>query len=159
VLYRLARLAMANEPANVNHNINRHSRGATGRGRQEIVARTRERGKYLEGTFYPEVHAAFTIAKRLRIDPLEIRGSGAGAFGLPQFLPTNYLKFGVDADGNGRVSLFDPDDAISSCANYLKGHGWRPGLSRRDKRKVIWNYNHSEPYVDAVLGLTDRLGQ
>ena len=99
----------------------------------------------------------FTIADRLGIDPLSIRGSGAGAFGLAQFLPTSYLSYGVDGDRNGRVSLFSPDDAIASCANYLKAHGWRSGLSHAERREVIWHYNRSDPYIDTVLALASRL--
>jgi len=158
VLFRVARLAMASEPGNVNRNINRHLRAPEGRSPDEIVRLARERGQWLHDTFYPEVRAVFTIADRLGIDPLEIRGSGAGAFGLPQFLPTSYLSYGVDGDRNGRISLFDPDDAIASCANYLKEHGWRAGISRAERRQVIWHYNRSNPYIDTVLGLAARLG-
>jgi len=158
VLFRVARLAMASEPGNVNRNINRHLRDPEGRSPGEIVRLARERGEWLHETFYPEVRAVFTIADRLGIDPLEIRGSGAGAFGLPQFLPTSYLEYGVDGDRNGRVSLFDPDDAIASCANYLKEHGWRAGISRAERRQVIWHYNRSGPYIDTVLSLASRLG-
>lgn len=157
VLHRLARLAMANEPANVNRNVNDHLATHRDRPAAEVVTLSRQRAQYLEDTFYPEVLATFTIARRLGIDPLGIRGSGAGAFGMPQFLPTNYLKYGVDGNGNGRVSLFDPDDAIASCANYLKAHGWQPGLPRDERRKVIWKYNRSEPYVETILSLADSL--
>lgn len=154
VLYRLARLAMANEPANLRHNIARHTLGVAD---PEIERQTRQRAQYLEDTFYPEVLAAFQIADRLDMDPLSLRGSGSGAFGMPQFLPRSYLSFGVDGDGNGRISLYDPEDAIPSCANYLAEHGWTPGLSRAERRRVIWFYNRSEAYIDAVLELADRL--
>lgn len=159
VLYRVARLAMASEPANVNRNINRHLAAPEGRRPDEIVGLARARAAWLHDTFYPEVRAVFTIADRLRIDPLEIRGSGAGAFGLPQFLPTSYLEYGVDGDRNGRVSLYSPDDAIASCANYLKAHGWREGISGAERRRVIWHYNRSTPYIDTVLTLAARLGK
>jgi membrane-bound lytic murein transglycosylase B len=157
VLHRLARLAMANEPGNVNRNVNAHLAAHRDRPPADVARLSRQRAKYLEDLFYPEVLATFTIARELGIDPLGIRGSGAGAFGLPQFLPTSYLKYGVDGNGNGRVSLFDPDDAIASCANYLKAHGWKPGLPVSDRRKVIWHYNRSEPYVETILGLADTL--
>lgn len=159
VLYRVARLAMASEPANVNRNVNRHLAARDGRAPAEIVRLARERGQWLHDTFYPEVRAVFTIAEQLGIDPLEIRGSGAGAFGLPQFLPTSYLTYGVDGDRNGHVSLFNPDDAIASCANYLKEHGWRDDISGDERRRVIWHYNRSDPYIDTVLGLASRLGE
>jgi membrane-bound lytic murein transglycosylase B len=157
VLPGLARLAMANEPANVRRNLARHGNGLPPSLRREAEDRTRERARYLEDTFYPEVRATFELASRLGLDPLEIRGSGSGAFGLPQFLPSSYLRFGVDANENGRMSLFEPADAIASCANYLVGHGWRRGISRSERRSVIWAYNHSEAYVDTVLAIADHV--
>ena len=157
VLHRLARLAMANEPGNVNRNVNGHLAAHRDRLATEVVTRSRQRAQYLEDMFYPEVLATFTIAERLGIDPLRIRGSGAGAFGLPQFLPTSYLKYGVDGNADGSISLFDPDDAIASCANYLQVHGWKPDLPHDERRKVIWHYNRSEPYVETILSLADRL--
>lgn len=156
VLYRLARLAMANEPANVRRNVIRHTRGA--RSPDEIERLTRERARYLENTFYPEVLATFQIADKLDIDPLGIRGSGSGAFGIPQFLPRSYLSYAVDGNGDGRITLYDPEDAIPSCANYLAAHGWRPGLTRAQQRRVIWHYNRSDSYIDAVLAVAERLG-
>jgi membrane-bound lytic murein transglycosylase B len=154
VLYRLARLAMANEPANLRDNIERLTGGLRD---PEIELQTRERAQYLEDTFYPEVLATFQIADRLDMDPLSLRGSGSGAFGMPQFLPRSYLNYGIDGDGDGRISLYDPEDAIPSCANYLAAHGWKPGLSRDERRRVIWHYNRSAAYIDAVLELADRL--
>jgi len=103
------------------------------------------------------VLATFQISDRLDMDPLGLRGSGSGAFGMPQFLPRSYLSYGSDGNGDGRVSLYDADDAIFSCANYLAAHGWKPGLSRAERRRVIWHYNRSDSYIDAVLGLADRL--
>jgi len=157
VLWRLARLAMAAEPQNLHRNLVRHALLQGPRAAFDVEGLTRERGGYLESTFYPEVRAAFQVADRLGIDPLSIRGSMAGAFGLPQFLPSKYLEFGTDGDGDGRVSLYDPDDAVASCARYLQGNGWRPGIDRAQKRRVIWSYNRSTPYIDTVLALADRL--
>jgi peptidoglycan lytic transglycosylase B len=154
VFHRLARLAMANEPANLRMNV---ARLAGPNPDPAVVERVRERARYLEDTFYPEVRALFVIADRLDIDPLDIRGSDSGAFGYPQFLPTSYLRDGVDADGDGRVSLYDHADAVASCAKYLVGHGWRPGMSRAERRTVIWHYNRSDAYVDTVLALAERI--
>ncbi len=156
-LYRLARLAMANEPANVARNIRRHQRGEPRSKWPKIEARTRERGKYLEDVFYPEVVAAFQIGARLGIDPLGIIGSKAGAFGIPQFLPGSYMRFAVDGNGNGSVSLHEPADAAYSAANFLLGNGWRPGISVAEKRKVIWAYNRSDAYIDTILFLSDQI--
>jgi len=48
-------------------------------------------------------------------------------------------------------------DAIMSVANFLKEHGWRPGLTDDEKRAVIWHYNHSSVYVDTVLAVAAKL--
>ena len=157
VLPGLARLAMANEPSNLARNLARHAAGLSGDARDAVMARTRERARELEAMFYPEVLATFTVAERLGIDPLSLRGSGSGAFGIPQFLPGSYLKHGADGDGDGAVSLYDPADAILSCARYLQANGWRSGISRAERRRVIWSYNHSDAYIDTVLAIADHL--
>lgn len=157
VLHRLARLAMASSPANLRRNIARHTRGLSGDRARRVEARVRERARQLDGMFYPEVVAVFRLAEQLRIDPLGIRGSGSGAFGLPQFLPSSFLRFAVDGDGDEQVSLYDPADAIASAANYLAAHGWRAELTRPAQRKVIWAYNHSDAYIDTVLSLAEDI--
>jgi membrane-bound lytic murein transglycosylase B len=83
-------------------------------------------------------------------DPLAIKGSWAGAFGLCQFVPSAYLKYGVDGNGDGRVDLFNVVDALASIANYLKCNGWERG-SPEKKKEAIYAYNHSNNYVKAVL--------
>lgn len=152
VLPRLARLSMANAPENLAANLERL--GAT----RTPEAAVRARARYLEDTFYPEVRGTFDVADRQGLDPLELVGSEGGAFGYPQFLPTSFLRYGVDADGDGRVRLDDMADAAASCARYLAHHGWKPGCSRRERQHALWAYNHSDPYVSAVLALADRLG-
>lgn len=155
ILHALARLAMANEPANARANIVR----LAGRRAPDpaLVERVLARAQYLEDTFYPEVRAAFTLADRLGVDPLELRGSGSGAFGFAQFLPTSYLRYGADADGDGKVDLYDLGDAAASCASYLAAHGWRDPMSDAERRAVVWRYNHSDAYVDTVLILARRI--
>ncbi|MCM2297011.1 lytic murein transglycosylase B [Rhodoferax sp.] len=62
-------------------------------------------------------------------DPLTFKGSYAGAMGLPQFMPSSWVKYAVDFDGDGLVDLQNsPADAIGSVANYLKFFNWQPGL-------------------------------
>jgi membrane-bound lytic murein transglycosylase B len=46
---------------------------------------------------------------------------------------------------------------MASIANYLKRHGWHPGISRKKAEKVIYHYNHSEYYVNAILKIASRL--
>ncbi len=63
------------------------------------------------------------------IDCFEIRGSHAGAIGLPQFLPTILVKYAIDADGSGFEDLFSLHDAVASAANYLVALGWHENRS------------------------------
>lgn len=157
VLHRLARLAMANEPANVTRNIVRHTKGLPPARVRSVTEKVRERARILEDMFYPEVVASFRLAAKLRIDPLGVRGSPSGAFGLPQFLPSSYLRWAIDGNGDGQVSLYDPSDAIASAANYLAGYGWRPDATRAEQRRVIWQYNHSDAYIDTILFLAEQI--
>src|SRR5438477_11323249 len=75
IVYRLARLAMADEPANLRANVDRVA-GAD----SELARRVRVRARYLADTFYPEVRALLTLGERLGIDPLTLEGSPSGAF-------------------------------------------------------------------------------
>ena len=156
VLPGLARLAMANEPTNLAANV---ERSATHEGvvNEALAAQVRARAQVLEEMFYPEVRATFQVAQTLGVQPLEMTGSPSGAFGAPQFLPTSYQRYGEDGNGDGRIDLFEMDDAAASTARFLEAHGWRPGLTRAQQRSVIWSYNRSDAYIDAVLGLAARL--
>ncbi len=59
----------------------------------------------------------------------QMRGSWAGAMGNMQFMPSTFVKWGVDRDGNGRIDLWNSlPDAFASAANFLRGIGFRPGL-------------------------------
>jgi membrane-bound lytic murein transglycosylase B len=64
----------------------------------------------------------------------EIRGSYAGAMGLPQFMPTSYATWAVDHDGDGRIDLWNSDaDIFASVAKYFIDHGWEPGAAVTDR--------------------------
>ena len=59
----------------------------------------------------------------------QMRGSWAGAFGNPQFLPSVYLRLAIDGDGDGRADIYNNrTDTLYSIANYFRDAGWRPGL-------------------------------
>ncbi|HWF34831.1 MAG TPA: lytic transglycosylase domain-containing protein [Solirubrobacteraceae bacterium] len=75
----------------------------------------------------------------------------AGATGPAQFLRSTWARYGVDADGRGNSNPYDPADAITAMAAYLKASG-----APQDWRAALHTYNHSTAYVDAVLALSRR---
>ena len=78
--------------------------------------------------FRGELFDALEILNRGDIDLAHMRGSWAGAMGQVQFMPSSYLKFAEDFDGDGRRDIWSsPADVFASIANYLKGHGWTAG--------------------------------
>jgi membrane-bound lytic murein transglycosylase B len=78
--------------------------------------------------FLGELEQYLSLTHRASIDPNSLRGSYAGAMGMPQFMPTSWAKYAVDFDGDGKVDLFGtPADAIGSVAHYFKAFGWQPG--------------------------------
>ena len=90
---------------------------------------THPRAASRQAFFQGELEQFLLITSRSGADPLAIRGSYAGAMGLPQFMPSSWAKFAVDFDGDGRIDLFGSDaDAIGSVANYFKAFDWRPGM-------------------------------
>ena len=152
VFHRLARLAGAAKPENVEKSFQRKRR----KDKSLRFSQFSERALWLEETFLPHAVASIVVAKERDTHPHELRGSSAGAIGLPQFLPGNQLIYGVDADKNGQVDLFKPKDAIHSVANYLRSKGWKKGISQKEKEGVIWHYNRSKPYVETVLTMASR---
>jgi membrane-bound lytic murein transglycosylase B len=78
--------------------------------------------------FRGELEQYLLLVREAPLDPLVLRGSFAGAIGIPQFLPSSYRKYAVDFDGDGRVDLVNSvADAIGSVANYYRSFGWRTG--------------------------------
>lgn len=75
--------------------------------------------------FRDELSSTLVLARERGYDPFSLLGSFAGAVGMPQFMPSNILKYGVDFDNDGRVDLRGSSvDAIGSVANFLVQHGW-----------------------------------
>ena len=106
---------------------------------------------------YQELKALIKYTDREKIVPESIKGSYAGAMGISQFMPSNALTLAKDGDNDGHIDLFNHADAISSVANYLKHHGWKPGISRQRQHEVLFRYNHSNYYVDTLLKISDKL--
>src|SRR5438067_936196 len=82
--------------------------------------------------FQRELIAALQIVQRGDLPLRDLIGAYAGEIGQTQFLPSSYIKYGVDYDGNGHVDLrHSVPDVLASTANLLKVNGWRPGPQAR----------------------------
>jgi membrane-bound lytic murein transglycosylase B len=87
--------------------------------------RAAERQAFFKG----ELEHFLSLTSRSSVDPLSPRGSYAGAMGLPQFMPSSWVKYAIDFDEDGKVDLFtSPADVIGSVANYFKAFKWQPGM-------------------------------
>jgi membrane-bound lytic murein transglycosylase B len=82
------------------------------------------RASYFRG----ELEQFLLLTREDKLDPLTTTGSYAGAMGVPQFMPSVYRRYAVDADTDKKLDLWsDWDDILASVANYLREHGWTPG--------------------------------
>jgi membrane-bound lytic murein transglycosylase B len=79
--------------------------------------------------FKNELGVLLSLKSTTLLDPLKVRSSYAGALGVPQFMPSSWLRYAVDFDGDGRIDLFNsPADIIGSVAYYFKAFNWQPGM-------------------------------
>ena len=117
--------------------------------------------------FSDEFVAALKIFSAGDIEPGRMRGSWAGAIGHMQFLPSVFLEYAVDGDGDGRRDLWGSlPDALASAANFLRGIGWQPGLRWGREISLPKNFDYSLAGREhkqslkawAGLGVTDAYG-
>ncbi len=105
---------------------------------------------------YHELKCFLQIVRDGTVDPLEVRGSYAGAMGMAQFIPSSYLAYAVTKNGLDPW-LLGTEEAIFSIGNYLRNQGWKKSLSTHRKKRLLWTYNRSGPYVDAIMKIAERL--
>ncbi len=92
--------------------------------------------------FREELVDALRIVQRGDMTPLQMRGAWAGEIGQTQFMPSSYLKYAVDFNGDGtRDLIHDTADVLASTANFLHSNGWQPGAG----------WDEGEPNFDALL--------
>lgn len=152
IVNRLSRVVSVGEPENLLKNYEILKKDSATVSKEEVKLRA----EYLDSVFYPQLLALFQAHLQGKLDIYTLKGSIAGAFGWPQFLPKTYLAYGIDADNDGKVDIFSASDAIYSVANFLKNEGWQENLTEQEIRNVIWHYNRSEPYIDTVIYLSSN---
>jgi lytic murein transglycosylase len=113
--------------------------------------------------FRAELLEALRIIDRGDLGPSEMRGAWAGEIGQTQLLPSSYVKYAVDIDGNGHRDLIhSTPNALATTANYLKAHGWQRGqgwMAGADNYDVLQNWNASDVYTKTIAAFATRLAQ
>jgi lytic murein transglycosylase len=111
--------------------------------------------------FKAELMDALRIIERGDIAPQEMRGAWAGEIGQTQFMPSSYIKYAVDFDGNGRRDLLrSAPDVLASTANFLASHGWQKGKDWQPGSPnfaVIQQWNKSEVYAKTIAYFATQL--
>ena len=98
--------------------------------------------------FSKELAQFLVLAHQEKFKPANIKGSYAGAMGLPQFMPSSWAKFAVDFDGDHHIDLFNNKaDVIGSVANYFKAFQWQPGMSTH----FAVGFNRDQLDMDALM--------
>ena len=96
--------------------------------------------------FTNELMQALKLKEKYNFDDATMVGSWAGAMGHTQFMPTNYAKYAVDGDGDGKVDLWNSTaDALTSAANFLQQLGWK--ANERWGREVTLPDNYDYQYL------------
>jgi lytic murein transglycosylase len=111
--------------------------------------------------FQGELIAALQIVQRGDLPLRDLVGAYAGEIGQTQFLPSSYIKYGVDFDGNGHVDLrHSVPDVLASTANLLKANGWKAGQpfgEGTENFQVMREWNRSEIYRKTMVYMSEQL--
>jgi lytic murein transglycosylase len=113
--------------------------------------------------FQAELLDALRIVERGDLTPAEMHGAWAGEIGQTQFMPSSYIKFAIDYDGNGRRDLIrSAPDVLASTANFLRSYGWQRGQPwgfGTANFDVLLQWNKSEVYSKTVAYFAQKLDQ
>ena len=111
--------------------------------------------------FQGELLAALKIVQRGDLPLREMIGAYAGEIGQTQFLPSSYIKYGVDFDGDGRIDLrHDVADVLASTANLLHANGFKMGAPYGEGTanfEAMREWNHATIYRKTIAYFADRL--
>ena len=111
--------------------------------------------------FQRELLAALKIVQRGDLPLRDMVGAYAGEIGQTQFLPSSYIKYGVDFDGNGHVDLrHSVPDVLASTANLLRTNGWRAGAPFGEGTanfEAMREWNRAEVYRKTIVLFAERL--
>jgi lytic murein transglycosylase len=112
--------------------------------------------------FQGELIAALKIVQRGDLPLRDLVGAFAGEIGQTQFLPSSYIKYGVDFDGDGKVDLrHSVPDVLASTANLLKVNGWQAGApygaGTQNFEVAMREWNHSEVYRKTIVLMAERI--
>ena len=111
--------------------------------------------------FTNELDSALEIADKGYIAASQMKGAGFGELGQTQFLPSKYLQFAVDFDGDGKRDLIHSRaDVLASTANFLRGHGWSSGggYGPGESNYGVWNsWNRATVYQQALAEFSRRI--
>ena len=111
--------------------------------------------------FTNELDSALEIAHKGYIPAGQMKGAGFGELGQTQFLPSKYLQFAVDFDGDGSRDLIrSRADVLASTANFLRGHGWSSGggYGPGEANYGVWNsWNRATIYQKALAEFSRRI--
>ena len=113
--------------------------------------------------FTEELKDALKMVQRGDMSPAQMRGDWAGEIGQTQFMPSSYLKYAVDFEGDGRRDLIHSTaDALASTANLLKGSGWRQGAGWKEDEPnfpVLLEWNQARVYAKTLASFATRLNE
>jgi membrane-bound lytic murein transglycosylase B len=120
--------------------------------RTVMLERTKKKADWAQ----EQLIALASLRKKKHVDVKSLRGSYAGAFGLPQFIPSSYRDFAAAQKAKAVPNLTKAGDAIMSVARYLAESGWS---NKDSKAKVaaLMKYNNSRDYADGILRISQRV--
>jgi lytic murein transglycosylase len=111
--------------------------------------------------FKAELFDALKIVAKGDLTPSRMHGAWAGEIGQTQFMPSTYLKFAIDFNGDGKADLIhDVPDVLASTANFLKSYGWKRGEGWQPGEPnfpVILQWNKANVYARTIALFAQRL--